>query len=283
MLTLDKVCEIAGITPQTMLKYEEIGLVAPAKIDEIAGRLYDNFAVSKLFMAHIFSECGYDYASIKNILDLSEHEISEELYRTLDKLEEKRRKIDGLIGVINMCKSVMDTLTEADIGLDDRIDMIGVYDKMGVSSFSDLIDTFASSTDDDDYDDDDDDDDGDDDDGDDDDDFDDEFDPLEEEKIYKYIASLTILGCCVNQPEDSPEVQKLIENSFRSMAEIGALCEEYDDDADPSEAELANSFYEHTCELLDMPEFRETIEAACGPNSVDYILRSIKLFADSKG
>lgn len=114
MKTIREVEAMLGITRRSLQEYAspKVGLLFPSNKDEIdKGHLvtwkYDNEAIDKLKLIKLFVEAGYTRKQIKAILADPES-IPKEFDKLLLVLEEKRKRIDGLIKELKLSHLVSD-------------------------------------------------------------------------------------------------------------------------------------------------------------------------------
>lgn len=93
MYTINKLCEISGLSRSTLLYYDSIGLLKPDERSISNYRLYSDDSVKILDKICIYREAGMRLTEIAQILDSPENQKSEVLERTLSLLNEEARKI----------------------------------------------------------------------------------------------------------------------------------------------------------------------------------------------
>lgn len=103
MKSLSEVCDIVGVTRRTLQEYNACGLLQPTTKTEGGYWLYDDNAIQKLTLIHIFREAGYKRNAIKDILSTPVN-----LYSSLDKLlvelEDRRARFNGMINTVKLLK-----------------------------------------------------------------------------------------------------------------------------------------------------------------------------------
>ncbi len=106
MKTLREVSKMVKITRRTLQEYNRIGLVKPSAKTEQDYWLYDDAAIQKLMLIRIYAEAGYTRAEIRQLLDSPMGSVQGELDSIIKTLEEKRKRIDGMISVIRMLQQM---------------------------------------------------------------------------------------------------------------------------------------------------------------------------------
>lgn len=107
MYTRFEVCEKMGITRQAIRGYKDIGLLPPTEIAPNGQWMYDDLALSKLGLIQILLEADYTRKEIKNIFD-SEADIYDELSKAIERLDEKKKRIEGFVTTLNIMTSFRD-------------------------------------------------------------------------------------------------------------------------------------------------------------------------------
>ena len=104
MKKLSEVCKIVGVTRRTLQEYDKIGLLKPTSKTESGYWLYDDTAIQTLILIQIFVEGGYERKAIKSLLESHTLDMIEEFDHLIGTLEEKRKRIDGMINTIRTLK-----------------------------------------------------------------------------------------------------------------------------------------------------------------------------------
>ena len=117
MWKTSEVCKMVGITRRALQEYDKVGLLHPTetnnRINTITNKeisqlnLYDEEAVGKLFLIQIFVEADYDRKAIKKIFESPTLDLYDEFEHMLDRMEEKRKRIDGFINTLKIMKANM--------------------------------------------------------------------------------------------------------------------------------------------------------------------------------
>ena len=107
MKRLSEVCKITGVTRRTLQEYDKIGLLSPSKKDQNGYWLYDDIAIMTLMNIQVFVECGYKRREIKRLLEIdSGDQLIAEYDKLIEKLEEKKNRIQGFIVRSKISKSI---------------------------------------------------------------------------------------------------------------------------------------------------------------------------------
>ena len=97
MYKIKEVSELAGISVRTLHYYDQIGLLAPAHIEENGYRLYDEDNLVRLHQILFFKEMDLPLGSIKNILDDPEFNQLDALINHKKVLIEKKKRLERII------------------------------------------------------------------------------------------------------------------------------------------------------------------------------------------
>ena len=95
--TIQKLAHLAGISTRTLRYYDQIGLLSPARTNEVGYRIYGAKEVDVLQQILFYKEMGLELAHIKEAIQDAEFDSLAALHSHLEKLIEKRRQIDLLI------------------------------------------------------------------------------------------------------------------------------------------------------------------------------------------
>lgn len=100
MKTVKDVAAIAGVSIRTLRYYDEIGLLKPTQITASGYRLYDDRAIEKLQEIMFFRELEIPLQDIREIMQNPDYDREQALLTQKKLLEQKRSRLDGLIGLI---------------------------------------------------------------------------------------------------------------------------------------------------------------------------------------
>jgi len=254
MKKLSEVCKIVGVTRRTLQEYDKIGLLKPTSKTESGYWLYDDAAIQILFLIQIFVESGYERKTIKSLLESHTLNMIEEFDRLIETLEEKRKRIDGMINTIRTLK-VTAKLPESTVRAIGNLDVTRVYKDKSFSSY--LEDSIVRSA---------------------------EYSETDNEEAELYMPfwyNLIAIGCFFGTPENDKQVQGAVEQAYRStmemvMADEGSVSEEL------TEVELAEAFLEGVQDMVSDLELQRMIDLQCGDGATEYIIRAVQLFSSKK-
>ena len=128
MITRKELLKAFGITRKTLDHYNDIKLLCPANSDEIKAAKgtglkpewsYKDDDYSRLQIIQVLRAVDYEPSEIKKLLD--EKELTEILEMSLDKLNQKKKSIDGMIGIIKriqLAQQIPEHTLEALAGID---------------------------------------------------------------------------------------------------------------------------------------------------------------------
>lgn len=99
--TVQKLAQLAGVSPRTLRYYHEIGILKPARINSSGYRIYGQQEVDRLQQILFYRELGVDLESIGQLLDSPSFDELKALQDHREKLLEKRRELEVLLTNIN--------------------------------------------------------------------------------------------------------------------------------------------------------------------------------------
>ncbi|MBR0154433.1 MAG: MerR family transcriptional regulator [Lachnospiraceae bacterium] len=252
MKKLSEACKIVGVTRRTLQEYDRIGLLKPTSITEAGYWLYDDVAIKKLILIRIFVEADYERKAIKALLESPTLDMLKEYDRLIDTLEKKRKRVDGMINTIKTLK-IIAKLPESTLRAMGNIDVSRIYkDKSFASHLEDCIANASEYT---------------------------EAESAEVELYLPFLYNLIAIGCLMGIPEDSPQVQATVEQSYGDMIEMAK--EDEDDLCEyMTKEELAKAFLEFIHEITNDPGLLQMIELQCGEGAAEFIVRAVQVFVD---
>ena len=113
---VQKLAQMAGISPRTLRYYDELGILKPARINSSGYRIYGQVEVDRLQQILFYQELGMSLESIKDIVTLPSFDGTEALREHYGKLLVKREQLDDLI--TNVQKTI--ALNEGRITMTDK-------------------------------------------------------------------------------------------------------------------------------------------------------------------
>ncbi|NTW72948.1 MAG: MerR family transcriptional regulator [Eubacteriaceae bacterium] len=124
--TVQKLGQLAGISPRTLRYYDEIGILKPARINSSGYRIYGQKEVDLLQQILFYRELGVELDSIRDIITSPGFDGAVSLKIHRDKLLEKREQLDILIA--NVEKTI--AVTEGRITMSNKEKFEGFKKKM---------------------------------------------------------------------------------------------------------------------------------------------------------
>lgn len=249
MKKLSEVSKIVGVTRRTLQEYDKIGLLKPTSKTESGYWLYDDTAIQTLILIQIFIEGGYERKAIKSLLESHRLDMIEEFDHLIETLEEKRKRIDGMINTIRTLK-ITAKLPESTLRAMGNIDVTRIYKDKSFSSY--LEDSIVHSA---------------------------EYSEADNEEAEFYMPfwyNLIAIGCFLGTPVDVKKVQITVEQAYKSMMEMVMA------DEDDSDEELAEAFLEGIQDMVSDPELQQMVDLQCGDGATEYIVRAVQLFSSKK-
>ena len=100
-MKISEVVKLSGVTVRTLHYYDEIGLLKPSKTTEAGYRMYSIEDLEKLQQILFFRELDFPLNEIKEIMVNPKYDKIEALNKHKELLIEKRKRIDGLVTLID--------------------------------------------------------------------------------------------------------------------------------------------------------------------------------------
>lgn len=254
MRRLSEVCKIVGVTRRTLQEYDKIKLLSPTAKTEAGYWLYDDDAIKTLIAIQTFVEVGYKRNDIKILLESPAFDILEELDHVISDLEDKRKRIDGMINTIKYIKRFF-TLMASASPASSKFDIARFYkDKSFVSCLEESFTHYSESG------------------------------ISVSACISAWFYFLCSIGSLADTPEDSAQVQDNVERAFRAYKNMYEIMKTEDEESveDYTELELAELHLEFLQDILNDPEALQVIEFLGGTETMQYIVRAVQVFCDRK-
>ena len=105
MKRLSEICNITGVTRRTLQEYERIGLLKPT-IEENGYWMYTDDDIATILVIQLLRMADYKRNEIKGILQADNLALA--MNSMKNRLEEKRRIIDGMLGFVDAMQRVME-------------------------------------------------------------------------------------------------------------------------------------------------------------------------------
>ena len=199
-------------------------------------------------------EAGYERKAIKDILESPTLDVIEEFDRLIDSLEQKRKRIDGMINAIKTLK-ITAKFPESTLRAMSNMDVTRIFkDKSFASYFEDSIVSSAEYT---------------------------EADSAEAELYMPFWYNIVAIGSFMGIPEDTDQVQAAVYQAYIDMVEM-VKAEEDGPDEDVTEEELTEAFVESIQDMVNDLELQQMLELQCGEGALAYIIRAVQVFSDRK-
>lgn len=100
-MKISEVAKLSGITVRTLHYYDEIELLKPSETTEAGYRMYSSEDLERLQQILFFRELDFPLNEIKEIMLNPNYDKNEALNKHKEFLIEKRKRIDGLITLID--------------------------------------------------------------------------------------------------------------------------------------------------------------------------------------
>jgi DNA-binding transcriptional MerR regulator len=105
--TVQKLAQLAGVTPRTLRFYDKAGLLSPAEVGANGYRYYGEEELLRLQQILFFRELDFPLADIKRMIDAPDFDHAEALAYQKKLLELKKNRIEGIIMTIDTTINAM--------------------------------------------------------------------------------------------------------------------------------------------------------------------------------
>lgn len=252
---LSEVCKIVGVTRRTLQEYDRIELFKPTKKDSNGYWYYDETAILNLMMIQIFVEGGYERKKIKDIIALDYENMLGEYDVLRGVLEEKKKRIDGMIKNLDVIKQTAG-LPESFLKAFIVSGIIKTYEnKSFIKTWNENAELLAKLN----------------------------IEEVNKDDFDKYAPLATMIYLIGYQKEkgvDNANVQecvkKLVEYTYNLMLneEIFEMSIE--------EENYLNDIMDFLVELVSEEEFAIEMNKQCGSETSEYVINAFKCFSESK-
>ncbi|MDO5520632.1 MAG: MerR family transcriptional regulator [bacterium] len=110
-MKINEVAKLTGVTVRTLHYYDQIGLLKPEEITEAGYRLYGKESLMALQQILFFRELEFPLQEIKEIMTNPSFDQKEALRKQKQLLLEKRKRLDGLIELVEESIEGGDTMS----------------------------------------------------------------------------------------------------------------------------------------------------------------------------
>ncbi|HDK7168867.1 TPA: MerR family transcriptional regulator [Clostridium botulinum] len=129
MRTVKQVSDLAGISVRALHYYDEIGLLKPSEITEAGYRLYDNEALKTLQQILFFKELDIPLKDVKEIMSNPYFNKMQALKNQKKMLMLKRKRLDGLIELINKTLKGANTMSFKEFDMTEYYNVLKEFKK----------------------------------------------------------------------------------------------------------------------------------------------------------
>ena len=139
--------KLTGVSRRSLQEYDRIGLLHPSAKSEGGYWYYDDDAVRKLMLIQVFVEAGYERKEIMKLFDAGDDAITAEFDRVIDRLQQRRRRLTGMIRTVNAFRKLAEIPEEV---LDElsNIDLAEMYsDKSFKNTLDDMVEGMSDGAD----------------------------------------------------------------------------------------------------------------------------------------
>lgn len=248
MKKISEVCKLTGVTRRTLQEYDKIGLLKHTAETDGGYWLYDDHAIETLMVIHVFVEVGYKREEIKRIL---ESENLEAEYDTLISiLEEKKKRIEGMINLVKGLKKLL-KLPAPVVKVLSKLDCVEICRK---ENFSDFLEQYVNN-----------------------------LSELEEEDYLHYVNflyELVAIGLLKDKNIDSQDVRNCFKEFACSVWDLMTEDEEFsltpEEFNSMSQEEFGNAVAEVCASFMDDPDMEILLDEQCGQGAADFIKKVFK-------
>ena len=262
MRKLSEVAKIVGVTRRTLQEYDKIGLLSPTTKTDSGYWMYDENSIKKLMAIQVFVEVGYERKKIKHLLETPNLDLIKEYDQVITMLEDKQKRIEGMINLINIYKLIAQ-LPESVLLALSNIQPSHVYNDKSFSAYlKEAISASASDT---------------------------AADRAEKQIYFPFWFQLTAVGCLREMEPAHPEVQECVRELCNALIDMiinddDTSEEDREECRKASEYEKACLLEEGLCEILEEPGVIDLFEQQCGQDAASFVqkaIREYKLAQDS--
>lgn len=100
-LKIQEAARLSGVSPKTLRYYDQIGLLRPQKHSESGYRLYGEEELDRLRDILLLRELDFPLKEIAALLDIPGRDKQKAFRRQKELLERKRRRLDGVIALVD--------------------------------------------------------------------------------------------------------------------------------------------------------------------------------------
>lgn len=101
MKTVNEIAKLTGVSKRTIRYYDQIGLLAPAKINESGYRLYDDNSLKILRQILFFRELDFSLNDIKSIINDENFDEKKALMNHRELLLIKIKKLNNVVKLLD--------------------------------------------------------------------------------------------------------------------------------------------------------------------------------------
>lgn len=127
MKTVKQVSDLTGISVRALHYYDEIGLLKPSEITETGYRLYDDEALKTLQQILFFKELDMTLKEVKDIMTSPYFDKMEALKNQKKLLVLKRKRLNGLIELINKTLNGEGTMNFKEFDMSEYYNVLEEY------------------------------------------------------------------------------------------------------------------------------------------------------------
>lgn len=245
MRKIGEVSEITGVSRKTIRGYLEKGLINEAGKTEQGYLLFEDSVIPMINEIQMLQEAGYTREEIKDLLDKALKSASSEFEIITARLEEKKRRIEAYLKMMEFYKTLATSQENVFSGLSVS-KTVELMEEFGPVNFiEDNLGVFSDK---------------------------------KQEKVFKSFMKLLSLR---NKPIDSEEVQKAV--AELGGAYINLTAEEIPEE-DREDPELMEVFTQTVMKELPNcygKDELDAIEKICGASTKDFFVSALKYYAEN--
>lgn len=99
-MRIHEVAQRAGVTERTLRYYDGMGLLSPQRVTEAGYRVYGEAELLRLRQILLFREMGFSLSEIRELMARADYDCREALAGQRELLLSKRRRLDGMIALV---------------------------------------------------------------------------------------------------------------------------------------------------------------------------------------
>lgn len=258
MKKISEVRKITGVTRRTLQEWDKIGLLHPSAKTDSNYWLYNDQAINRITAIQVLMEVGYKRKEILKLLQTPPEDIRQVYDSAISKLEEKKKRIQGMINYMKGVRKALDLPENVLMGYLSVNPEKLLDGKPFSEKFEEIIVDMAET----------------------------EI-PNQKDEYYELSANiqghLIAIGSLNGKPVDSVEVKKCV-SELECVLEfwVPLLVEDLEmPEKDRQEIIRGMDLTWLLEEWIGDPEYADTLRPFCEDEAIDYIAKAIRWYIEN--